>query len=149
MSPFALLGPPPPSPHPWPLSHCCLCLWVMHICSLANPFAFFHPFPLPLPSDGYLYFIYLFSCWRTFRFHTSIPSPPRVFAHTKNTRDVGTRVFIHQIDESCHVHSGICLPAHTWESFPRAICPTELVAGKEFILFICLTCYQIIYLMSS
>ena len=43
--------PPPPSPHPsslWPSPHCCLCLWVMHICSLASPFAFFHPV-LPSP----------------------------------------------------------------------------------------------------
>ena len=50
--------PMPPHPLPafsqLPLSslscppHCCLCLWVMHICSLADPFTFFHPvFPPP------------------------------------------------------------------------------------------------------
>ncbi|KAF6119895.1 hypothetical protein HJG60_010278 [Phyllostomus discolor] len=36
--------PPPPSLCPClPSLHCCLCPWVMHICSLANPFTFFHP----------------------------------------------------------------------------------------------------------
>ena len=30
-----------------PSPHCCLCLWVMHACSLANPFTFFHPDSLP------------------------------------------------------------------------------------------------------
>ena len=43
---YSPLGPPPPSPQPpslWPSPHCCLCLWVTRICSLANPFTFFHP----------------------------------------------------------------------------------------------------------
>lgn len=34
----------------WPSPHCCLCLWDMRICSLTNPFIFFHPTHLPLSS---------------------------------------------------------------------------------------------------
>ena len=30
------------TPLPRPSPHCSLCLWVMHECSLANPFTFFH-----------------------------------------------------------------------------------------------------------
>ena len=37
------LAPTPPSL--WPSPHCCLYLWVMHVCSLANPFPFFPPVP--------------------------------------------------------------------------------------------------------
>ena len=41
---FPALRPPP---------HCCLCQWVMHIWSLAEPFTFFHPLlPFSLPSDS-------------------------------------------------------------------------------------------------
>ena len=37
----------------WPSPHCCLCLWVMHIWSLAHPFTFFHAvLPFHLPSDS-------------------------------------------------------------------------------------------------
>ena len=36
----------------WPSPHCCLCLWVMHICSLANPFLSLSSTPTPLPSDS-------------------------------------------------------------------------------------------------
>ena len=44
----------PISPHPlppslWPSPHSCLCLRVMHICSLTNPFTLFHPVTLPPP----------------------------------------------------------------------------------------------------
>ena len=51
-TPFCLS---PPSPllsaasSLWPSPHCCPCLWVMHICSLANPFTFFHLAP-PTPT---------------------------------------------------------------------------------------------------
>ena len=52
---FPSLPPLPSSCTPlhslWPSPHCCLCLWVMHICSLANPFTFFYPVP-PSTSDG-------------------------------------------------------------------------------------------------
>ena len=48
------LRPPPPFPH-LPLfllsSHCCLCPWVKHVCSLANPFPCFYSvslYPHPL-----------------------------------------------------------------------------------------------------
>ena len=54
--------------------HCCQCPWVIHICSLTNPFPFFAPFPpsSPLwhlshcgfnlhPTDGYWCWA-LFSC---------------------------------------------------------------------------------------
>ena len=44
-SPFVFLFsvPAPPSFHPSP--HCCVYPLVIHICSLANPFTFFHPAP--------------------------------------------------------------------------------------------------------
>ena len=41
-----LLPAPSPLPSLWPSPHCCL--RVMHMCSLANPFAIFHPV-LPSP----------------------------------------------------------------------------------------------------
>ena len=44
------------SPHPFPLPslHCCLCLWVVHISSLATSFTFFHQLTSShaLPSDS-------------------------------------------------------------------------------------------------
>lgn len=47
-SPFASLHPAPPlSPSLWPSSLGSLCLWLMHIYSLANHFPFFHPVPRP------------------------------------------------------------------------------------------------------
>ena len=47
--------PLPTSAHPTPCSHslsppCCPCPWVIHTCSLSNPFPFFPPFPTPVPS---------------------------------------------------------------------------------------------------
>ena len=48
---------PAPSPHPSVFSghhqHCCLCLRVIHIRTLANPF-FFHPVPRPLSCHSVL-----------------------------------------------------------------------------------------------
>ena len=50
---------PPLSPHPrpppslWPSPHCCLCLWVMYICFLVNPFTFFHPCPMTVVCSMY------------------------------------------------------------------------------------------------
>ena len=46
--------PYPPPLSPWPPSllpslHCCPCLWIMHVCSLANIFTFLHPIPPPPP----------------------------------------------------------------------------------------------------
>ena len=44
--PPAPLSQPPLNPYPPPFSvastSCCLCLWVVHVCSLANSFASFH-----------------------------------------------------------------------------------------------------------
>ena len=51
-TPFALLHSVPSPPSLWPSPHCCLCLWLMHLCSLAKPFAFFHSVPTTLPSNG-------------------------------------------------------------------------------------------------
>ena len=48
---FAHLLLPSPTPSLWPSPHCCLCLCVMHVCSLANFFTFFHP-DYPLFSDS-------------------------------------------------------------------------------------------------
>ena len=45
---------PHPAPTPrflWPSPHCCLCLRLLHICSLANPFPFFHLVP-PLSQQS-------------------------------------------------------------------------------------------------
>ena len=44
----------PHAPLLWPSPPCCLWLWVMHICSLANSLTFFHlvvPCPSPLRAD--------------------------------------------------------------------------------------------------
>ena len=46
---FAHLHPAPNSPSLRPSPHCCLCPWVMHIYSLANPFPFFHSVLPPCP----------------------------------------------------------------------------------------------------
>ena len=51
---FSHLCQPPPSCCPLPPSlrpspHRCLCPWVTNICSLANPFTFFHPVTFPSP----------------------------------------------------------------------------------------------------
>ena len=47
--PFALCHPAAPHPQS-PSPHCCPCPWVIHTCSLTNPFPFFPPFSaLPLP----------------------------------------------------------------------------------------------------
>ena len=32
--------------------HCCPCPWVIHACSLTNPFHFFLPFPYPVSSGS-------------------------------------------------------------------------------------------------
>ena len=42
-------SPLPLSPSLWPSPRCCLCLWVMYVCSLANTLTFFHPVP-PTPQ---------------------------------------------------------------------------------------------------
>lgn len=68
---LALPPPPcsPPAPRPRPsssltINHCCLYIWVMHICSLVTFFTFFHLVPtLPLP----LITVCLFH-WRYFFF---------------------------------------------------------------------------------
>ena len=44
---FTHLHPAPAPPSLWPSPHWCLCLFVMHMCSSADPFTFFHPVPLP------------------------------------------------------------------------------------------------------
>ena len=53
--PIPPLCPPPRSPclpSLWPSPHCRLCLWVVHTCSLADPFTSFHPvLPLPPPQQ--------------------------------------------------------------------------------------------------
>ena len=41
-----------PLPFFWPSPHCCLCLWVVHISSFADPFTFFHPVPQPFPFNS-------------------------------------------------------------------------------------------------
>ena len=51
------LPPAPATPSVWTSPHCSLCLWVTHMCSLADLFPFFHPVHLnPLPSDSCLLF---------------------------------------------------------------------------------------------
>ena len=71
-NPFAQVHPAFTSPSLWPSPHCCLCLWILHKCSLANPFSFFHPVPLPLPSD---------SCQGVPGPHASVSSLSVYFAH--------------------------------------------------------------------
>ena len=61
VSPFTPFSPLHPASSPtslWPPPHCCLCLWVMHGCSLAHPFTFFHLVPSPYSP---LTFISLFN----------------------------------------------------------------------------------------
>ena len=48
MSPFSPLRLPPPRLLPsslWPSPHCCLWPWLVHVCSLATSFPFFHSVP--------------------------------------------------------------------------------------------------------
>ena len=74
MPPFFPLRPPPPSPcQPslWPSPHCFLCLWVIHTCSLANPFTFFHPVPTsPSPLTAVSQTVAsLMKMWRETKLH--------------------------------------------------------------------------------
>ena len=55
---FQLFPPLHPSAQPAPHLHsqsspCCLCPWVLHICSMTNPFTFFQTYPLPLLLSVY------------------------------------------------------------------------------------------------
>ena len=81
ISPFPIfLCPPPSYPHcPFPQTspHCCLCLWVTHTCSLANPFTVFHPVPSPLPSG---------SCQSVPRIHASFYLVHQFFVHWNGRR---------------------------------------------------------------
>ena len=67
LSPVARLHLAPTPRSLWPLPHCCLCLWVMHVCYLANPFTFFHPVPAPKPLTRQLWLLSVFLC-----IHTSV-----------------------------------------------------------------------------
>ena len=84
---FAHLHRLPMPPYLWPSSHYYLYPWVMHVCSSANPFTFFHPVtPLPLTAVSlfrvsmcsYLcfYFVYQFILFIRSRARQGCPLSP-------------------------------------------------------------------------
>ena len=47
--PLCPLPPSPSAPFPQGITTCYMCPWVIHVCSFADPFTFFHLVPSPAP----------------------------------------------------------------------------------------------------